>query len=143
MVTRLQNEIKRQTSVKQASEELVSRLKQELRVTQELDVSTSDLIRDADRQTKGEDCMLGESEEEDNPCDRSKTNNNHSGNKESERVEETGSNAENRDEIEATETDGKRTGRACIEPVEATETEGEQASSTPIEPVEPTETDGE
>ena len=96
MVTRLQNEIRRLTSVKQASEELVSSLKRKLRVTQELDVSMSDLTRDADRQTKDEDCMLGESEEEDNPCDHSKTNNNHSGNKESERVEETGS-KENRD----------------------------------------------
>ena len=84
MVKRLQNEIRRLTSVKQASEELVSSLKRELRVTQELDVSTADLIRYADRQTKDEDCMLGESEEEENPCDRSKTNNNHSGNKESE-----------------------------------------------------------
>ena len=52
MVTRLQNEIRRLTSVKQVSEELVSSLKRKLRVTQELDVHTSDLIRDADRQTK-------------------------------------------------------------------------------------------
>ena len=135
MVTRLQNEIRRLTSVKQASKELVSSLKRKLRVTQELDVSASDLIGDADRQTKDEECMYVM--EEDNPSNRSKTGNNHNRNKEPEIVEETGSNAKNRDKIEPAETDGEQASSASSEPPEPIEpavTDGEQASGASSEP---------